>query len=331
MDRHISFVVTARNDDYGGNFLHRMQVFLNALAELCSRQESGWELIIVEWNPPPDKPNLAEVIKWPSSIGSDTIRIIQVPIEIHNRFPNSDRMPMFEYIAKNVGIRRARGRFVLATNPDIIFSAELIKYLFSDKLKDNWFYRVNRYDVEKEIPLNMAVEEQLSLCQRYSTRVALRLGTVNANHDMLKLMRLHATSAIRALTSKSSGSVVHDRFRLHMNASGDFFVMAKSNWDELRGYPEFKSHSFIDGYICVMAASLGLKQTVPSGNKRVYHQEHDRSEHSSRPLTDLDALFERGAIMLRSKTPMIFNGEDWGLAGDQLSVNIVEPVLDSRQ
>ena len=331
MDRHISFVVTARNDDYGGNFLHRMQVFLNALSELCSRQESRWELIIVEWNPPPDKPGLAEVIKWPSSIDSDTMRIIQVPSEIHYRLPNSARMPMFEYIAKNVGIRRARGRFVLATNPDIIFSAELIKYLFSDKLRDDWFYRVNRYDVEKEIPLNMTVEEQLILCRRYSTKVALRLGTVNTNHDMLKLMRLHAASVIRALTSKSSGSVVRDRFRLHTNASGDFFLMAKAKWDELRGYPEFKSHSFIDGYICAMAASLGLKQAVPSGKKRIYHQEHDRSEHSRRPLTDLDALYERGAIMLRSRTPIIFNGEDWGLAGDQLSVNIVEPVLDSRQ
>jgi hypothetical protein len=259
------------------------------------------------------------------------MRIIQVPSEIHYELPNSDRMPMFEYIAKNVGIRMARGRFVLATNPDIIFSAELMRFLFAGKLREDRFYRVNRYDVEKEIPLNMTVEEQLILCRRYSTKVALRLGTVNTNHFLFWRMRLHAASVKRALTSKSSVSVVKDRFRLHTNASGDFLLMAKAKWYELRGYPEFTSHSHIDSYLCIMAASRGLKQAVLEGKKRIYHQEHDRSEHSIRPLTDLDALFERGAIMLRSKTPMIFNGEDWGLAGDQLSVNIVEHVLDSRQ
>ena len=38
-------------------------------------------------------------------------------------------------IAKNVGIRRARGRFMLATNIDIIFSNELVDWLASGPLE----------------------------------------------------------------------------------------------------------------------------------------------------------------------------------------------------
>ena len=50
----ISFVVAARNDDYGGNFLHRMQVFVDNVMTLSSQEDLSAELMIVEWNPPAD-------------------------------------------------------------------------------------------------------------------------------------------------------------------------------------------------------------------------------------------------------------------------------------
>ena len=52
---YISFVIAARNDDYGVNFLHRMQVFINVLLELVEKYSLDAELIVVEWNPPADK------------------------------------------------------------------------------------------------------------------------------------------------------------------------------------------------------------------------------------------------------------------------------------
>ena len=44
----ISFVVTARNDNYGGDFLHRMQVFVNVLLTLCEKHSLNMELVIVD-------------------------------------------------------------------------------------------------------------------------------------------------------------------------------------------------------------------------------------------------------------------------------------------
>jgi hypothetical protein len=58
MKPYLSFVIAARNDDYGGNFLHRMQVFVNVLFWLWERHNLDAELVVVEWNPPKDRPRL---------------------------------------------------------------------------------------------------------------------------------------------------------------------------------------------------------------------------------------------------------------------------------
>jgi hypothetical protein len=57
------------------------------------------------------------------------VRFIQVPPEIHRKFRHADHLPLYQMIAKNVGIRRARGRFILVTNIDILFSDELVSFL----------------------------------------------------------------------------------------------------------------------------------------------------------------------------------------------------------
>ena len=122
---YLSVVVTSRNDDHGGDPLTRLQAFVNSFDAQCRLKGLDAEVIIVEWNPPLDKPRLQTLVRWPESCICD-YRFVEVPPEIHNTLNGSDVLPLFQMIAKNVGIRRARGRFVLATNIDIIFSNELV-------------------------------------------------------------------------------------------------------------------------------------------------------------------------------------------------------------
>src|SRR5687768_12628772 len=97
--KQISIVVTSRNDGKIGGELERIQTFVTSLIDQCNRFQLDAELILVEWNPPVQKPSLAEVIKWPKSSVCQ-IRIIQVPQAIHDRFENSDVIPLFQMIAK---------------------------------------------------------------------------------------------------------------------------------------------------------------------------------------------------------------------------------------
>src|SRR5215469_16512160 len=88
---YLSLVVTGRNDDHGGNLLGRMQAFVNGWLNQARAHGLDSELIIVEWNPPPDRPRLAEALRWPEDFGPCVVRIIEVPAELHARHPQGPR------------------------------------------------------------------------------------------------------------------------------------------------------------------------------------------------------------------------------------------------
>jgi hypothetical protein len=176
-DPFLSLVVTTRNDDHGGNQLQRMQLFIDCFTGQCTKHKIPSELIIVEWNPPPGRPGLIDVLNWPAGPGHCQIRIIEVPEKIHARLKYSDRLPLFQMIAKNVGIRRARGKFVLATNIDILFTDAMMKAMGGDCLKNGRLYRADRFDVPADVPRDKSIIDQLNYCAKNVIRVNTRKGT----------------------------------------------------------------------------------------------------------------------------------------------------------
>ena len=173
---YLSIVTTARNDNHGGNMLRRMQIFINGVIEQCRRHQLPAELIIVEWNPPVDKPRLTQALSWSVENSPCAVRIIEVPPDVHQQLKYSDSLPLFQMIAKNVGIRRARGQFVLATNIDLLFNDDLFKFLASRQLRAGKLYRLDRYDVSSDVPLEAPLEEQLAYCEQNILRINHRDG-----------------------------------------------------------------------------------------------------------------------------------------------------------
>ena len=149
---YISVVVAARNDDEGGNLLPRMQAFLDNWLAQAKRYGLRSEVIIVEWNPPPDRPRLIDALEWRRDRGPCEVRFIEVSSEVHQRFKNAAAIPLHHLIAKNAGIRRARGEYVLATNPDVIFSPELVEFLAARRLEPRTLYRIDRLDAAGNFP-----------------------------------------------------------------------------------------------------------------------------------------------------------------------------------
>ena len=180
---YLSVVVTARNDDHGGNLLRRMQAFVHGWIGQCKRHDLSAELIVVEWNPTEGKPRLAEVLRWPADLGSCAIRFVEVPAEIHQRYRYADSLPLYQMIAKNVGIRRARGEFVLATNIDVLFSDELMQFFAARRLETGRMYRIDRHDVMSDVPECGTVDEQLAYCRSHLLRINTREGTYKVTED----------------------------------------------------------------------------------------------------------------------------------------------------
>jgi GT2 family glycosyltransferase len=296
-----------------------MQVFLDGQVGSWKEHGIDAELIVVEWNPPEDQLRLKDALTWPRCMDRASVRIIEVPNEIHKQFDNWNRIPLFEYAAKNVGIRRANGEYVLTTNPDLLFSRDLMKFLASRRLSPDCFYRVDRFDVAGKVPFEADMEDRLNFCIRHTSRVNVRGGTIELCRPPVGLGRIalgvrlclhHAASYMRRS--------VRIEDKLHTNASGDFLLMSRDHWHKLRGFPELPTYLHMDSYLCVMAASAGLKQIVLPTRMRVYHQEHDRPADRSaglysRPVTSYRVWVQQSREMLRRGKPMVFNDQRWGL------------------
>jgi len=173
---YLSIVLTSRNDGHGGNPLARLQAFVNTFDAQCRQFGLDAEVIVVEWNPPADRPRLHDVIRRPAHCAFD-IRFIEVPEALHLSLPHPHVMPLFQMIGKNVGIRRSRGRFVLCTNIDIIFSNELVEFFAARSLRPGVMYRVDRHDIESDYPVDSTLEQQQEYCRRHHLRIHRSFGS----------------------------------------------------------------------------------------------------------------------------------------------------------
>lgn len=335
---YLSVVATARNDDHGGDLLYRLGLFATGLVAQCDRHKLSAELVLVEWNPPAERPSLSDALKWPMS-DSCPIRIIEVPHDLHRRFDHSDRLPLFQMIAKNVGIRRAHGAFTLSTNVDVLLSDELVGFIAHGKLEEGAFYRADRYDVSPDIPADAAIEDQLAACRDRVVRISTLTGTrelpsgeayeiyTDASQRLHRAPRWwlaaagHALKVIpkrvalrRGLTQTRDSSLSKRarlrlfreawewerlRPRLHTNASGDFTLMSTPDWNRLRGYPELPYFSMhLDGLLLFMAHYAGLRQEYLP--YPIYHVEH---ESGFRP--DPGSVSTLNNRLVRSEIPRV--------------------------
>ena len=179
MKPYITFVAVSRNDNHGGSLNDRMQTFITALLQQAGRHRVPIELVIVEWNPPPDCRRLADEYSWCAINEYCRVRIITVPQEIHARYLHSKGLPLYQMIGKNVGIRRSSGEFVAATNIDIIFDDIFFRKLAARELQKETCYVANRFDVAQPFPYQASLDNKLEYCRNHVIRTNTRWGTQN--------------------------------------------------------------------------------------------------------------------------------------------------------
>jgi hypothetical protein len=351
METHLSVVMVGRNDDYGGNLLHRLQSSLDAFVTLFERHELNAEIVLVDWNPPDEEELLADALRIPEGRSTTTVRHLTVPSDIHARFSNSDTIPLFEYVGKNAGVRRADGDYVLCTNVDIVPSDELVAYFADGNLERGKYYRTHRYDTESLPPRTDDVDALLSFCaESATTRTSVRNGfvptevgsqlrnrvtdAVSKATDLSKLtdtervgQYLRDTAVTLSDTVTGQSTVATDdstsESELYTLASGDFLLMARNYWTQIRGYPEVDTNTHVDSYGVCLAAAAGLQQVTLRGEKRVYHQYHDVGL-AGRPRSDFETALETRRQILDAEGVNEFNDDDWGLAGDRLPERVFE-------
>lgn len=267
----------------GGNLspdlLARMNKSLAHNTDLIRKHGIDAEIVIVEWNLPPERATIHPCIS--ADRHGVPIRLIHVSRAIHARMENPHGFQYFEWFPKNIGIRRARGEFVLSTNPDDLWSDELAAYLAKKELERTKFYRVNRHDVDANGQV---------------FRICWPTGAYPPSACAAEIRKPRERAA-----PWSEGM-------LHYNAAGDFTLMSSADWSFIHGNPERDYNDSVDGQTVYLAHTLGLRQIVLP--YPIYHPDHERTLNFSH-----SAGRSHGGTWNDNEPFTKQNGVEWGFAG----------------
>jgi len=355
---YLSIVTISRNDEHGVDPQRRTQIFIDSYAWQAEHYKLETELILIDWNPPKEKPGLADVLNFPAN-EYFYARVITVPPEVHEGFRYSEALPLFQFIGKDAGIRRARGEFILATCMDSVLDDRLFEYFARKKLNKNWVYRADLYDVKNTIPDTGHVEQQ-AFCRNPDCEDITR-GKPQKYRALYKEDLIAVKDALFCQTDfpwvefiDDEGVIIGkltsvDMDSINFNACGDFTLMHREAWNELRGYGEFESYSMhIDSQLLAHAIFYGFTeanftppfvcyhiahgfQRTPESNFITAQEHLEKMAKSNIPVFSSSIYDNSGIVpiqivinLLQQNPRALLNDESWGLRDINLEENIFD-------
>jgi len=134
----ITAVVVGRNDDYMSDFAHRLRATI-----AWNMKYLADEVIFVEWNPPADR----ELLSIDLAKRFEGLRAYVVAPDIHQALCENSNVPLLEFHAKNVGIRRAKSDWIVTTNADAAFGPDIVNRIFETGLSEDVVFSAQRIDI----------------------------------------------------------------------------------------------------------------------------------------------------------------------------------------
>ena len=149
-DFDLSIIVATRNDDHSSNPILRLKLFLNQFIMYEWKKKHGMnvEVNVIEWNYIENRPHVNEnnelkgLLEYNKIHQNAIIKFYKIPPKYNDTKHCMERYNLNcsfpQYFAKNIGIRRSNGKWVLITNMDDVFSIKLMD-LIGSHISNNLF------------------------------------------------------------------------------------------------------------------------------------------------------------------------------------------------
>jgi hypothetical protein len=329
-DGHPVDTETLRSANEGLSAVQRAFNWVDVWACMALRHRVSLELLLVDWATDTNsgRPPLAHVfsnreggagIHLCSDSSHEThpnivLRIITVPMAFLHAIPNPFNLTMLEHHAKNVGLRRARGRWLLVNNPDTLPSPDIMPFV--KKANMQWpnsssaFYRAHRMSLT--LAPTIALAPTLSpdvRVSRLERMLEISLVSNKASYDLDGQSLGWEGDAFDSVgwdypiilgddscldgppplnmhvTNSSTLDEVLRRLgpsqQLYSMASGDFVMMSRQAMRAVGGYVQVAQNWNMDSFMLCQAVGSGLHQVILSLPCAVIHQFHPRTQYYS--------------------------------------------------
>lgn len=273
----LSIVLTGRNDNYGGDFTIRLLRTLRFNWRALRERNIACEIVLVEWNPIEGRQTLCDVVRAGlPEIHLPSFRAYVVDRQYHAALTLNPRLDYLEYVAKNAGIRRARRPLVLVTNTDVFLSRGVVDRL-AGRIESGIVYRAPRIDL------------------------AIGTDQTRVTWDALEDPAAHARRSTL-------------RPPLFAGASGDFLLLDRDSWMNLRGFNEMYRAARLGVDHNFLVKAYGCGYPIVDIGSPVYHVNHPGSYRISKDVIQGSAAEATwGKRRWHSRSVVYDNPESWGL------------------
>ena len=282
----LSAVVGARNDDYGGNLATRATFCLLSLIDTFD------EVWYIDWGSETHS-LLYEIIDDLPKTGK--LRHVVIPPDAVGAMTHYDinAQRFCEVLARNIGIRRATGDWLLSTNIDVICPSRDNLDEALSMMNKNTFYTISRRPVDVDIVKKYAYADWKSLRVELSKTIPPR--------------------------TMAEAVVKGDEYSL-INCCGDFQFAHRDIWQEIRGFEESLIYSlYTDSNVQKKAIVYGFKLEAKF-EPPLFHINHGKGAGGFGDGINKITNNPMKALIEKSKTE---NSDTWGFSDVEIEYEVI--------